>query len=93
MKVSSGASRRIRLPEDWTGETRLELNTPLTRKRSRAEAELPLNAEGDDSDDEVDTTLHRNAVIDARDGDYLEVEAEGRRSESGDRSSMGAQSE
>lgn len=52
----------------------VEVNTPVTRKRSRAEAELQLDGDTDDSDDKNYNGQQKEAVIDRKDDDYVEVE-------------------
>ena len=70
----------------------MEVNTPVTRKRSRAEAELHLAGDPDDSDDDNNNGQQKEAIMDRKDDEYVEVEDQDRRSESVDMSSINEQS-
>ena len=71
----------------------VEVNTPVIRKRSRAKAELHLDGDADESDEDSYNRQQREAVIDGKDDEYVEVEDQGRRSESVDMSSINEQSD
>lgn len=58
--------------------------TPIKRRRSRAEAEI----DSDDGDADDSNGQQKDALIDHKNNEYNEAEAEDRRSESADMSSI-----